>query len=45
MSTQKMTPAAAARIESAAAKSKTASVAKGSFPARAKSAAAKNTKK
>lgn len=37
-----MTPAAAARIQSATAKAGNGQVAKGSFPARAQSAAAKN---
>lgn len=41
----KMTPQAAARIQSANAKANNGVVPKGSFPARAQSAAAQNTKK
>lgn len=40
-----MTPTAAARIEAANAKANGGKVSKGSFPARAKAAAAKNGKK
>ena len=45
MSNQKMTPVAAARIQGATAKSTGATVPKGSFAARAQSAAAKSSKK
>lgn len=40
-----MTPKDAARIQSATAKANDGNIAKGSFPARAQAAAAKNTKK
>ncbi|MEZ5002320.1 MAG: hypothetical protein R2730_04715 [Chitinophagales bacterium] len=42
---KKMTPSAAARIQSAAAKENGKGVTKGSFAAKAQSAAAKNDKK
>lgn len=45
MSKGKMTSAAAARIQSATAKSSGGTVSKGSFASRATSAAAKNSKK
>ena len=45
MSKVKMTPAAAARIQASTAKSGSGTVPKGSFAAKAQSAAAKNFKK
>jgi len=45
MSKSKMTTSAAARVQAATAKSGNGSVPKGSFAARATSAAAKNSKK
>jgi hypothetical protein len=45
MSNQKMTPAAAARIQAATAKSTGGTVSKGSFASRAQRATAKSSKK